>query len=69
MKEEDALYKMLAESEGENEIVIYCKAERAIKRLPRNKNIQIEPVILSRLTNYFGESDVKVVEKSIEKDC
>ena len=69
LKEEDALYKMLAESEGENEIVIYCKAERAIKRLPRNKNIQIEPVILSRLTNYFGESDVKVVEKSIEKDC
>ena len=68
LKEESALYKMLAESEGDNEIVIYCKAERAIKRLPRNKNIQIEPVILSRLTNYFGESDVKVVEKSIEKD-
>ena len=69
LQEEAELYKMLAESEGDNEIVIYCKAERAIKRLPRNKNIQIEPVILSRLTNYFGESDVKVVEKSIEKGC
>ena len=69
LREEMNLYKMLAESEGDNEIVIYCKAERAIKRLPRNKNIQIEPVILSRLTNYFGESDVKVVEKSIEKGC
>jgi len=68
LKEEAELYKMLAESEGDSEIVIYCKAERAIKRLPRNKNIQIEPGILSRLTNYFGESDVKVVEKSIEKD-
>ena len=68
LKEEASLYKMLEESEGDNEIVIYCKAERAIKRLPKNKNIQIEPVILSRLTNYFGESDVKVVEKSIEKD-
>lgn len=68
LKEESTLYKMLAESEGENEVVIYCKAERAFKRLPRNKNIQIESVILSRLTNYFGESDVKVVEKSIEKD-
>ena len=69
LQEEATLYKMLAESEGDNEIVIYCKSERAIKRLPRNKNIQIEPVILSRLTNYFGESDVKVVEKSIEKGC
>ena len=68
LREEEELYKILAESEGDNEIVIYCKAERVIKRLPRNKNIQIEPVILSRLTNYFGESDVKVVEKSIEKD-
>lgn len=69
LKEEAELYKMLEESEGDSEIVIYCKAERVIKRLPRNKNIQIEPGILSRLTNYFGESDVKVVEKSIEKAC
>ena len=67
IKEEAQLYKMLADSEGDNEVVIYCKAERAIKRLPRNKNIQIDSIILSRLTNYFGESDVKVVEKSIEK--
>lgn len=66
-KEEEVLYRMIRENEGNDEVVIYCKAERAIKRLPKNKNIQIEEVLLSRLTNYFGESDVKVVEKSIEK--
>ena len=68
LQEEKQLYQMISESEGDNEIVIFCKAERAIKRLPKNRNIQIEPVILNRLTNYFGEADVKVVEKSIEKD-
>ena len=57
---------MIAASEGNDEVVIFCKAERAVKRLPKNKNIQIEPGILSRLRNYYGEADVKVVEKSIE---
>lgn len=66
-KEEVMLYRMLEQSEGNDEVVIYCKAERAIKRLPKNKNIQIDEILLSKLTNYFGESDVKVVEKSIEK--
>lgn len=67
LADEGHLYQMLAESEGNDEVVIYCKAERAVKRLPKNKNIKIEPGILSRLTNYFGESCAKVVEKAIEK--
>ena len=37
-----------------------------LKRLPKNANIQVEPGILSRLTNYFGEDCVKVIEKPIE---
>ena len=56
----------MAGSEGDDEVVIYCAKERAIKRLPRNRNIQISPQILSRLMNHFGETRVKVVEKAIE---
>ena len=67
LKDEQNLNQMIAASEGNDEVVIFCKAERAVKRLPKNKNIQIEPGILSRLRNYYGEADVKVVEKSIEK--
>ena len=67
LKDEQNLNQMIAASEGNDEVVIFCKAERAVKRLPKNRNIQIEPGILSRLTNYYGEADVKVVEKSIEK--
>ena len=66
LQDEQNLFRMLAESEGENQVVIFCKAERAVKRLPKNANIQVEPGILSRLTNYFGEDCVKVIEKPIE---
>ena len=66
LQDEQNLFRMLAESEGEDQVVIFCKAERAVKRLPKNANIQVEPGILSRLTNYFGEDCVKVIEKPIE---
>ncbi len=66
LEDEANLYRMISDSEGEDEVVIYCKAEHAVKRLPRNKSIHIEPGILSRLTNYYGESCAKVVEKAIE---
>ena len=67
MQDEKNLFEMLKMSEGDDAVVIYCRAEKAIKRLPAGRNIHIEPVILSRLTNYYGESHVKVVEKPIEK--
>lgn len=56
----------LADSEGDDEVVIYCKKERAVKRFPKNQNIKINPQVLSRLMNHYGESRVKVVEKTIE---
>ena len=67
LADEKHLFAMIADSEGDDAVVIYCKAERAVKRLPKNRNIKIEPGILSRLTDYFGESCAKVVEKPIEK--
>ena len=66
LKNEQIVYGYLADSEGEDEVVIYCQAERAVKRLPKNRNIQIAPQILSKLMNHYGEKRVKVVEKTIE---
>ena len=63
---EQSLFGYLRDSEGEDEVVIYCQAERAIKKLPRNRNIQISPQVLSRLMNQYGEKRVKVVEKTLE---
>nr|WP_317377209.1 DNA polymerase III subunit alpha [uncultured Faecalimonas sp.] len=66
LAEEQLLMGMLQDSEGDDTVVIYCKAEKAVKRLPRNWNIGIEPNIIGRLTNYYGEDCVKVVEKRLE---
>ncbi len=65
-KEEQTLYEMLKFSEGNDRVVIYCAKEKAMKKLPQNRNIQVEKRILSELNKYFGESRVKVVEKTIE---
>ena len=65
-QQEKELYDMISVSEGEDTVVIYCKAERAMKRLGANRNVRAESGLLSRLTNYLGESCVKLIEKSIE---
>ena len=66
LENEAIVYGYLADSEGEDEVVIYCAKERAIKRLPRNRNIRISQEILGRLMNHYGENRIKVVEKAIE---
>ena len=66
LDEEQIVYGYLADSDGEDEVMIYCAKERAVKKLPKNRNIGINEQILSRLMNHFGEKRVKVVEKPIE---
>ena len=66
LDEEQIVYGYLADSDGDDEVMIYCAKERAVKKLPKNRNIGINEQILSRLMNHFGEKRVKVVEKPIE---
>lgn len=66
LDQEQIVYGYLADSDGNDEVVIYCAKERVVKRLPKNRNIGINKQILSRLMNHFGEKRVKVVEKPIE---
>lgn len=66
LDEEQIVYGYLADSDGDDEVMIYCAKERVVKRLPKNRNIGINEQILSRLMNHFGEKRVKVVEKPIE---
>ena len=66
LAQEQMLYDLIGSSDGRDEVVIYCKKERVVKRLGRNRNVQVEPGLLSRLMNYLGDSCVKVIEKNIE---
>ena len=66
LRQEGMLQDILKVSEGMDEVIIYCKKEKAVKRLPKGWNVTADEVLLSRLTNYLGESCVKVIEKPIE---
>lgn len=68
-EKEHALYQMLHDSDGKDAVVIYISAIKAMKRLPGNYNIQINDEIVNNLTKFLGENNIKVVEKSIEKNA
>ena len=66
-EKEKELYAMLHDSDGKDTVVIYISSVKAMKRLPENYSICIEPEIVNNLTKFLGENNVKVVKKSIEK--
>ncbi|MFI3171532.1 MAG: DNA polymerase III subunit alpha [Eubacteriales bacterium] len=66
-KEEEHLMKVLQDSAGNDEVIVYCKKEKAMKRLPKGCNILINSLVLGKLMNNYGKDNVKVVEKPIEK--
>ncbi len=66
LKKEESLYRLMSESDGNDSVIIYLSTEKARKRLPDSRNVQIEEGLINNLTNIFGENNVKVVEKAIE---
>lgn len=69
LKGETELLDMIRDSDGQDAVVIYCKKEKAVKRLPASRSVKADRLLLGRLTNYLGESCVKVIEKPIENLC
>lgn len=65
-EQEEKLYDMIKESDGNDGIVIYIEDIKAMKRLPPSKNVKAESFLIRQLAKYFGEKNVKVVEKNIE---
>ena len=65
LKEEPDILKLMAESEGNDSVVIYVENPKAVKRFGRNQNIKITNALLYELMKKYGEDRVKVVEKGI----
>ena len=66
--EEQWIYQTLAEYDGTDEVNIYISGERVKKRLPNSHSTHVCRELLERLYKKFGNDNVKVVEKSIEKN-
>ena len=67
LAEEKHLLEELAGFDGNDTVVIYCEKEKAKKELPKNRNVQIDTVLLGRLYSLYKEENVKVVDKTSEK--
>ncbi len=66
---ETELLDMLKDSDGKDAVVIDCRKEKAVKRLPAGKSVNADRLLVNKMTNYLGESCVKVIEKPIENLC
>ncbi len=59
---EQKLFDVLAEYDGQDTVMIYLSEERAKKQLPNSRMTGVCPELLNRLYDNFGEDNVKVVQ-------
>ena len=64
---EKQLMDTLMLSDGGDRVIIYLRKEKAKKILPPGWNVDASRELLGKLTQFYGEKNVKVVEKTIEK--
>ena len=63
--DEQKLLEILQYFEGNDDVIIYCAKEKVMKKMPESCRVQVSQELFNRVTEYFGESRVKVVEKHI----
>ena len=61
-KQEQKLYQMIYSSDGKDQIVIYVKNPKSVKRLGERYSIQASGELLRTLIETFGEANVRVTE-------
>lgn len=63
----DKLYEIIRQNPGEDEVIIFSKKERAVKRLPGYEKISGKEGVIEALELVFDKKNIKLVDKSIEK--
>ena len=63
---EQKIYDIIVNHDGNDEIIIFCKAEKAIKKLPRANNIRINDDVLEAFKAVFGESNVRITQSILK---
>ena len=60
-KSEQALLDAIADSDGNDNLVIYVKDIRKVRVLPPNLNVIADEQLTARLKEIFGSENVKIV--------
>ncbi len=59
---ESKMFDAIADSEGDDTVVIYIENPKAKKELPRNHNVRTDETLLEKLYDLFGKDNIKVVQ-------
>lgn len=60
-QKERVLTSILAMSEGKDSVVIFCEAEKQMKKLPANQNVKADGQLMENLKSAFGEENIRLV--------
>ena len=60
-RNEGELLSILSESDGRDGVVLYIENPKMIKRLPPNKNVHADQILISQLAKKYGEQNVRLV--------
>ena len=52
---------MLADSDGNDSVVIYIENQKMMKRLPPNRNVCADEELSGKLSERFGAENIKIV--------
>ncbi len=65
-KNESRVYSAIENSDGHDRIVIFCQAQKAIKRLPAIYNVSGDARLIHRLESDFGPENIKIVQNALK---
>ncbi|MBE5966294.1 MAG: DNA polymerase III subunit alpha [Lachnospiraceae bacterium] len=66
LKDEQMLYSILNEYDGNDSVIIFCEKEKCLKPLPKSRSVKAGGVLTERLYAIYSKENIRITEKSIE---
>ncbi len=66
-KDEQSLYRLLEQYDGNDNVIIFCEMEKCMKKLPKSRSVKADKDLIQHLNTVYKEENVRITEKSIEK--
>ena len=60
-KTEKELFSLIADSDGNDSVVIYVGDRKAMKKLPPNRNVNADEALVNKLSDRYGKENIKIV--------
>ena len=65
-RQETELIRLLSRYPGKNRVIVFCKAEKAIRRMPLSCSVAGGEEVLAALTSTLGEENVKIRQTGLK---